>query len=149
MIFIFCMSHQPADISSEQSGGVIEFVAKIFVKDFENLSIEQKQIIIDNYQHFVRKLAHFLVYTSLAFLLSGFFHSFEVLKKASGYIISFLVAFIFSCSDEIHQYFISGRSCQISDVLLDSGGMFFGILIFILFTLIFVGNRGASSSEKI
>lgn len=149
MIFIFCMSHQPATVSSEQSGGVIEFVAKLFVKDFENLSLEQKQIIIDSYQHFVRKLAHFSVYTALAFLLSGFFHSFEALKKAACYVISFLIAFIFSCSDEIHQYFIPGRSCQITDVLLDSGGMIFGILIFILFTLIFVGNRGASSSEKI
>ncbi|MBQ7106665.1 MAG: VanZ family protein [Clostridia bacterium] len=148
MTFIFIMSHQPADVSTAQSGGFIEFAAKVFLNDFEELSAEQQEEIIISYQLLARKAAHFSVYMALAFLLSGFFHSFKCLEKACGYIFAFLIAFVFSCSDEIHQYFIPGRSCQVSDVLLDASGMIFGILVFIIFTLLIKRFRGVSSGEN-
>ncbi len=148
MTLIFVMSHQPADVSSAQSGGIIEFIAKIFLDDFELLSSAEKKAIIQEYQHLVRKAAHFLVYSALSFLLCGYFVSFEPLKKLYGFIFAFLISLIFSCSDEIHQFFVTGRSCQVSDVFLDSSGILFGIIVFLILTLLFNRIRGVSSGEK-
>lgn len=148
MTLIFIMSHQPAEVSTEQSGGVIEFVAKIIVSDYDELPDTNKQEIINNYQLFVRKAAHFSIYCLLAFLLSGFYTSFEKLNRARVYVVAFITTFAFSCSDEIHQYFIPGRSCQISDVLLDSSGAVVGIIMFILLTLLINKIRGGNLSEK-
>ena len=46
--------------------------------------------------------------------------------------IAFLLAVAYAISDEIHQFFVPGRSCQIKDVLIDSCGAAVGIgLVFI------------------
>ena len=37
---------------------------------------------------------------------------------------------LYAVSDEIHQLFVSGRSCQLTDVLLDSAGAFVGHLLY-------------------
>ena len=43
--------------------------------------------------------------------------------------VSFLWRVLYSCSDEWHQTFISGRSGQFRDVCLDSLGIAGGILL--------------------
>lgn len=37
---------------------------------------------------------------------------------------------LYACSDELHQYFVPGRSCKLFDVCVDSTGAFFGALFF-------------------
>lgn len=37
---------------------------------------------------------------------------------------------LYACSDELHQYFVPGRSCRFFDVCVDSTGAFFGALLF-------------------
>ena len=37
---------------------------------------------------------------------------------------------LYACSDELHQYFVPGRSCKFFDVCVDSTGTFFGALFF-------------------
>ncbi len=37
---------------------------------------------------------------------------------------------LYACSDELHQYFVPGRSCKFFDVCVDSSGAFFGALLF-------------------
>lgn len=37
---------------------------------------------------------------------------------------------LYACSDELHQYFVPGRSCKFFDVCVDSTGAFFGALLF-------------------
>jgi VanZ family protein len=80
-VFIFVMSHQTADVSSVQSCGVIESFAKIFVKDFDNLTPDSKQAIIDSYQLYIRKAAHFSVYAALSLFLCGYFVISDFFKK--------------------------------------------------------------------
>ena len=36
---------------------------------------------------------------------------------------------IYACSDEIHQLFIFGRSCELRDVLIDFIGSLLGVMI--------------------
>lgn len=37
---------------------------------------------------------------------------------------------LYACSDELHQYFVPGRSCRFFDVCVDSAGAFCGALLF-------------------
>ena len=37
---------------------------------------------------------------------------------------------LYACSDELHQYFVPGRSCRFFDVCVDSAGAFCGTLLF-------------------
>ena len=41
----------------------------------------------------------------------------------------FLICFLYSISDEIHQMFIDGRSSEKFDVLIDTIGSSFGVFI--------------------
>lgn len=55
--------------------------------------------------------------------------------------ISLLVSFLYACSDELHQFFVGGRSASFRDVLIDSTGACIGILLtLIIYTLIKKGT---------
>jgi len=41
-----------------------------------------------------------------------------------------VVAVLYAVTDEFHQLFISGRSAQVTDVLIDGIGAFIGCLVF-------------------
>ena len=71
-----------------------------------------------------RKLAHFGIYMFLGFSVV---FSFSIVDKKT-LILVFLGIFIFACSDELHQTFISGRGGQFSDVLIDCAGGMIGII---------------------
>ena len=49
------------------------------------------------------------------------------------FIVSILLSILYSCTDEIHQLFVSGRSGSIIDVMIDSIGIILGIFIYKLF----------------
>ena len=44
---------------------------------------------------------------------------------------------LYAASDEVHQLFVDGRAGSAVDVLIDSGGALFGILLAVLAFLIF------------
>ena len=128
LIFIFVMSHFDADISSSQSGSIVEFIANIFnIKYIEILSL------------IIRKLAHITEYFILGILTINCLKDYKIKNL---YISSILFCIIYACSDEFHQLFISGRSGTIIDVLIDSIGIILGIFIYKLFKkLVLNGNN--------
>lgn len=134
---IYFMSAKPAEVSSEISGSVISCFIKAFKNNFTDLSLAEQNEIISEYQFFARKLAHFSVYATLGFFCFGFSLTFKNLNKKLKYIISVAFAFVYAATDEFHQLFVNGRSGQITDVLLDTFGAAFGVLLlsFILFCL--------------
>ena len=113
MIIIFRFSADNAEESTEKSD--------FFVNILESLPIALR----NNLSFIIRKTAHFSIYALLGFLISGIFF-----KKEIFYTLS--VCFLYACTDEIHQYFVAGRSCRFQDIMIDTAGSFFGILIFIL-----------------
>lgn len=125
MILIFCFSNQRADDSSKLSDGVIVKVASIFVKD--NLTDNKKNELIDKYTFIIRKTAHFSVYLILGILSINLLSSFNIKRII---MLSSLFCFIYACTDEYHQLFVMGRSCEMRDVLIDTLGSFVGILIY-------------------
>lgn len=128
LIFIFVMSHFDADISSSQSGSIVEFIANIFnIKYIEILSL------------IIRKLAHITEYFILGILTINCLKDYKINYL---YVSSILFCIIYACSDEFHQLFISGRSGTIIDVLIDSIGIILGIFIYKLFKkLVLNGNN--------
>jgi len=136
MTFIFVMSAQPADLSKQTSGGVAELILRLIVPDYDELTEAEQAEMIENIQHFVRKTAHFCAYALLGVLFftaySGHFEKLSFLAP-----LSLITTALYAASDELHQRFVSGRSGEIADVLLDSSGAVMGILLCCLITLLF------------
>ena len=113
MIFIFIMSSFDASESSAQSNIIVNFISNIFnINNIEFLSL------------IIRKLAHFTEYFILGILTYNLIKNYR--KK---YYIAIIICIIYAISDEIHQIFIPGRSCQITDILIDSIGAITAIYI--------------------
>lgn len=67
-------------------------------------------------------------YAVLGFLLVGAVASGKQdCKKAAA--MAFAIAVLYAVSDEIHQYFVPGRACMLTDVGFDSAGAIFGIIL--------------------
>lgn len=118
MMFIFIMSSFNSNESSSQSNFIVNILSNIFNSN----NIEILSLI-------VRKLAHFIEYTILGILVYNLIYSYN--KKIY---LSIIICIIYSISDEVHQLFVPGRSCQITDILIDSTGSVTGIiLLYILY----------------
>lgn len=129
MVIIFCFSSQPAKESQQTSEGFTKKVFMLF-SSFRNLSEENQEKVIEGVQFIVRKTAHFSAYGALGLsLYSAFLLTFS---RKLLWLKAFLVSFLYSASDEIHQNFVPGRSMEIRDVLIDSSGALLGILFVML-----------------
>jgi VanZ family protein len=62
-------------------------------------------------------------------------------KGFKGIVIAFLICVLYAVSDEVHQLYVPGRGCQITDVLIDSGGALAGISLFTVLRRIFIRWR--------
>lgn len=128
MTAIFVFSHQPADLSSQVSGGLIYRVLNFIVSGFDSLSEDERAQMVESLQYIVRKGAHALSYAVMGALSMGLMSTFDFKKRGLPALSAFLISFLYSVSDEIHQLFVQGRSGQVSDVFLDSCGAIFGIV---------------------
>ncbi len=145
MVIIFIFSSENAEISSDTSGGITEFVIHIMVDGYEEMSSEEQEEIYGKYDHIVRKLAHFTVYTALGFCVSCAAGKRKIISKYSA--VPPIICFIYACSDEIHQTFVDGRAGRFTDVLIDTSGGVTGMFISFLFMAIFyAGKRKTAAS---
>jgi VanZ family protein len=46
---------------------------------------------------------------------------------------SILLAYLYSCTDEIHQFFTPGRTCKFTDTLIDLIGILLGLMVLKIF----------------
>ena len=129
MTVIFIFSHQPAPVSSQVSGGLIYRILNFIVSGFDSLSEADKAQMVESLQYVVRKGAHAFSYAVMGALSMGLMSTLDFKKRGLPAVIAFLICFLYSVSDEVHQLFVEGRSGQISDVILDCCGAFFGIVI--------------------
>lgn len=132
MVVIFLFSARPAVSSNDSSKTIAAQVLRLY-EDISNNEIDTstRESILDKLNHIIRKSAHFLEFALLAWC-SGL--HLAVLKLGTRKLIAYATLFsaVYALTDEIHQYFVPGRSCQITDVLLDSCGAATGALVFIL-----------------
>lgn len=124
-IAIFCFSSQNSEKSSKTSGVVVEKV----VTTISNVNKKvKKESLRDKVTFYVRKSAHFTIYTSLGVWLMCEACTFDISKK-KGTLICGILGGLYAISDEFHQSFISGRSEELRDILIDTSGVLFGCLL--------------------
>lgn len=128
MILIFSLSNQQAADSTKLSDGVIEkTIGNIYKLTHKNTNEEKLKEIKIKYTHITRKTAHFTIYMVLGLLIGLLLKEYNIgIKKVIIYGI--IICMCYAISDEIHQSFISGRSCELRDVLIDTCGSTFGLL---------------------
>ena len=123
LALIFVLSAQPVYKSNGLSKGISEEMVKII----EKISPD-RHINIDRFNHYLRKIAHFLSYMVLAILMMNVLRLMRVSggKKIA---IALVVCILFAISDEFHQLFVPGRGSQVKDVLIDTAGAIVGIFV--------------------
>ena len=135
MAFIFYMSASDAPRSSEYSHDITRWLCMIFIYGWKGKPHKKQNHLMKKLNHFVRKAAHFTEFAVLGALLFMCIRSFRAGKKKSALIaLPVVLGAIYAVSDEVHQYFVPGRACAITDVLIDTAGVIFGVLVAYLIT---------------
>lgn len=115
---IFSFSLQNGEESSQLSGGIVAYLVEwIAPEGFEQ--VEVLELVI-------RKGAHFTEYFILGILLS---QTIRTMKGKGSMLFSWFIGTMVACCDESIQLFSDGRAGQITDVMLDSSGVFAGCLL--------------------
>ena len=126
--FAFIHSSMPADLSGEESKGVMVILQNIL--DFFGFSTELTD-------HIVLKAAHFAEYTAIGMLLVSCAYSFSRTKPYRYYSQILFAGLATAVIDETIQLNVAGRSGQITDVLLDFSGVITGAVFMLLFYMIY------------
>lgn len=117
---------------------LVTIMGLIFILSACNASISsmQSQIILDLIKDYIpvsmfmlRKFAHYMIYFILGTII-------YLLSKS--YKVSFIVFSLYAIFDEIHQYFVPGRSCELRDMMIDICG---GITALIVIKIISYGRE--------
>ena len=124
MLVIFNFSSKASNISNCTSKGIINIAIMVYEHATNKTIDSEKWINILNYP--VRKLAHFTEYFILGLLLYQYLKFF---KFKYSYVYAGLIAILFACSDEYHQLYVSGRTGQIKDVIVDASGVIIALII--------------------
>jgi len=147
MVTIFLFSAQSSHASNKLSGKIVGIDIKIFLPNYDKLPYEKQQEIKDKITLVVRKTAHFTEFAILGFFLM--IHLLSYNKPNIKYFnrkmficafISLIVGVLYAFSDEIHQMFVTDRYSSIYDVMIDSSGVLFGIVVLILILPLFYKN---------
>lgn len=127
LISIFLLSSQPATSSAKLSTSIAEHTIEIYEK-FTGTDITIKQ-----WDHKLRKAAHFSFYCVLAILVMTLCLVSGISRKWS-ILITLVVGVIYASIDELHQLFVNGRGASVRDVGIDSLGVILGITIIWIFS---------------
>ena len=123
MAFIFLQSALPADLSKEESNLIVQALIEFLHVDPKILSFA------------VRKCAHFTEYLLLGLSLFATVREYDPVRLERNEqwrrtaLLSWGIGALYAFTDEVHQAFVPGRSCEIRDMLIDSCGVAAGVLI--------------------
>lgn len=124
-VIIFIFSSQNGADSVSLSKNVNSYISKFYI-------IKQFLILVP-----IRKVAHFILYFILYLAVYNMISiCFNFRVNNSYYILTLFITFIYACSDEFHQLFVSGRGSCCTDILIDTLGSFVALIFCILFDII-------------
>lgn len=138
MAAIFFFSSQNASSSSHTSGRVVRIVLSIFVRGFDEMTVEEQDVLVSQYGHIVRKCAHFTEFAALGFSFTTLL-SFGKMKNRN--IVSLIFGILYAILDEMHQLFSDGRACSLRDVAIDTSGFLSGLIISTLILYVIERSR--------
>lgn len=119
MAVIFYLSSQDGQQSSSLSTSLFKPLFDIVVP--MGVSADILSLII-------RKTAHFVTYFILGVLIFRAMDTYELNLSQKIY-LSVIFCIGYAISDEIHQLFVPGRSCNLTDVIVDTMGSISSITI--------------------
>ena len=123
MSTIFYFSSESGSRSSKKSNHTIDIIYKVITKKKIDKTTREK------YETPIRKSAHFLLYFLLGLSIISLLSEYSISLNKS-IILGITIVLLYSISDEVHQLFVNGRSCEIRDVLIDTIGGSSAILIY-------------------
>ena len=132
MIIVFLFSSETSDKTNNTSGNFTEKIVNI-ISNVINKSEIEKEELVQKIEPYIRKITHYSLYTIGGSFIIISVIQYKKINEKNRIIISLGIGILYAISDEIHQYFVPGRSCTIKDVYIDSLGIATGIC-FILIT---------------
>lgn len=129
MYMIFSFSAQDGATSSQLSYKVsytiVETGGKILGENWDPWQIDS---IATRFHGAVRKLAHMTEYFALAVAVAFPLYVYG-LRGIWLMLVAGFICVAFACGDEYHQSFVAGRSPSKRDVMIDSFGIFWGVIL--------------------
>lgn len=120
--------------NGEQSGGISRKITEVILEKsnrYNNLKEEEKEPILHRAESIIRKMAHFSIYAVIGILLMGLLCTYKI-KNKWRIVITIVTGMLYAISDEFHQSFSPGRTPKITDVYIDTLGVFLGVLLILL-----------------
>ena len=132
-MMIFALSAQKANDSNVLSTAVVNWWLRLTVQGYDQMTEGQQWRLRVQYHTIVRKIAHFFEFALLGTFLFLFLHGLlRLLRRRRPpwlFAVAWLIGALYACTDELHQTFVDGRAGEWRDVLIDSGGVLFGVLV--------------------
>lgn len=129
MCIVFVFSSQNGDMSGGVSEKVTRAICRVIFFRYDEMSGDEQLFVVRQLNYFVRKLAHFSVYMLMGMLSYSAMLIADIQKITQKWAVSLGICALYAAFDEIHQYFIPGRSMRFTDVLIDCSGALIGIAI--------------------
>ena len=129
MYLITSFSAQDGVTSSQLSGQVSDGIVAV-VNEKMDLGFSEEQVaeISEKIEHYVRKLGHVTEYFVLAVSVAFPLYVYGV-RGIALMLVAGVFCVGFAGLDEYHQSFVAGRCPSKKDVLIDSIGVFIGIIV--------------------
>lgn len=134
MAVIFRFSSSSGESSTKTSRGTLEKIIVIFNKNIDEIRLNE---IVKKYDVYFRKLTHYGIYLIGGMIIFSMYYNLNKLKEGKVKyvkVLSIVTGIIYAATDELHQYFVIGRSGEVADVVLDSIGIATGVVMVWLFT---------------
>lgn len=124
IIFSFSTNdgYQSTSTSKKVTYDMINIVEK---KKTESEKMEKVEILHPQ----VRKIAHAFEYAVLYILVISSLKTSNI-KVNKIYLIALVICILYAITDEVHQLFVSGRSGELKDVIIDTAGATIGLMFF-------------------
>lgn len=137
IIYSFSAKEGPesSSLSLEVTTDIVETIDTVIYND--NLNEQTYSNWVNKLHLPVRKCAHMCEYALLTLLGFMPLFAYSIRYTISHYIIPISISFMYACTDELHQRFISQRSGQFKDVCVDMCGvLIMTILLYFLCKII-------------
>lgn len=145
VILISWFSNQPMKESTKQT---YDFLVKINMAEERDLILSSTEEIRD-LKHLARKAAHFGLYFCLGTLVGLCLYGCLKWRNTKWFLGSWLGGSLWGVLDEVHQYFIPGRTMMVEDMLLDSAGVLLAVCLMQVALSVYESVKSTRQEERL
>lgn len=137
---------------SVQSGSLSQLISERCVRFFGSLSGAHWSDVTlrglaEYFEHPIRKLAHFSEYACMGILVYILWSQWLSQGRRLR-LLTVVWVFVSAAFDEVHQYFVPGRYASAADVMLDTCGGAFGMLVCICVLSLYRRRRKSKNRRR-